>query len=184
MVRGAMLVVLFLEVVSFSLSRGVAGQGPDPFAGTWRANPARSTWSPGPAPAEIQLAVRQFSALEDGWYLYIGAGVDAQGGPNFQVVRYRMDGQRYPVHNQVSITRMVTASQPTNMAAGAGTTIMRSYRRIDARTVEYTSYTDGVASLPTVRSLAPDGMSYTDTTRGTNPQGQAVNNVVVFDKVR
>ena len=186
MARSAIVVLLWLAAASSTVVETVRAQatGADSFIGTWRANHARSTFSPGPAPAEIQLAVRQFSALDGGWYQYVGAGVNAQGGPNFGVVRYRMDGQQYPVHQPNTLWRLLTAGQPTNMATNAGTNVMRSYRRIDARSVEYTTYTDGVATTPVVRTVAPDGMSYTETTRGTNAQGQAVNNVLVFDKVR
>ena len=131
---------------------------------------------PGPIPSPIGLPVRHFSILEGGWLRYVGTGVTAQGEPTLQILTFKVDGQRYPVHDQNTLGRFMATGQQTNLT--------RSYRRIDANTVEFTSFTDGVAGIPQVRSVAPDGRSYTDTARGTNAQGVAVSNVTVWDRVR
>jgi hypothetical protein len=118
----------------------------------------------------------QFTALEDGWTRFLLTSTNAQGEPTILVATFKVDGQIRPYHDQNTLGRLLTTGQESNLT--------RSYRRIDDRTVEFTNYTDGVAALPVIRALAPDGRTYTQTTRGTNAQGVAVNNVLVFEKVR
>jgi hypothetical protein len=172
----------FLSVVAVLLAcvLVVGGQsqtpGADPFNGTWSRNLAKSTFSPGPPPPATSTDIRRFSTLEGGWSLFEQSGVNAQGDPIFQSVAYKIDGKPYPVMTQPAISGFLTTGKPS--------TTTRSYRRIDASSVEFTSYNNGVAGIPTVRTVAKDGKSYTETTKGTGPKGQAVNNVVVFDRVR
>ena len=70
------------------------------------------------------------------------------------------------------------------MATGQQTNLTRSYRRISPRATEFTSFNNGVAGIPSVRTVSQNGQTYVNVTRGTTPQGVAVNNVTVFDRVR
>lgn len=70
------------------------------------------------------------------------------------------------------------------MTTGNPTAATRSYRRIDESSIEFTSYTNGVAGIPTVRTVSKDGKTYTETINCKHALGQAVNNSVVFDRVR
>jgi len=93
-----------------------------------------------------------------------------------QVGVFKLDGQRHPVHNFLTIGALMTSGRPSNLT--------RSYRVIDQRTVESITYTDGVAGIPVVRTLSADGSTIIQTTRGTNAQGVAVNDVLVYDRIR
>jgi hypothetical protein len=54
--------------------------------------------------------------------------------------------------------------------------------RVDARTTVRTDKKDGKVVQTLTRVVASDGKTMTVTGKGTNAQGQAVNNVIVFDK--
>jgi hypothetical protein len=150
--------------------------GGDPFAGVWVLNVERSVYSPGPRPPADLVNLRQYATLEGGWIRFTQSSTNAQGAPTFQIGVFKMDGQRHPVHDIVTLGAFMTAGRPSNLT--------RSYRVIDPRTVESITYTDGVAGTPLVRALSADGNTFIETNRGTNAQGVAINNVLVWDRVR
>jgi hypothetical protein len=157
-----------------------SAQGPapasDPIVGTWKANLAKSTYNPGPPPPATLTLLRRYAILEGGWMQFLQTSANTDGEPTAQVGVFKIDGQRHPVHNVNTIVALMLTGQPTNVA--------RSYRRIDAYTTESTTYNDGVAGIPVVRAVAKDGKTFTETTKGKPPQGQAVHNVVVYERVR
>ncbi len=170
---------LMLFVVLAGLwSSPVRAQAPaaDPIDGTWRINPGRSTFSPGPPPAQLGTQVRRFSTLTDGWRLFELTTITPQGDPVFQSVAYKMDGRQYPVYSNTSLVPFMTTGKPT--------AITRTWRRIDDHTTEFTTYTNGAAGLAIRRTVAKDGKSYSETSRGKDATGRDIHNVVVFDRVR
>jgi len=174
LMRGLPLVAVALGVLTTTLAAQSSER--DPFIGTWKLNVERSVYIPGPRPPADLVTLYQFSALPDGWTRFVLTSTNAQGVPTFQLATFKVDGQIRPWHNQNTLGLFMATGQQTNLT--------RSYRRIDATTIEFTGYTDGVAGLPTVRALLPDGNTYTQTVRGTDAQGVAVNNVLVFERVR
>jgi hypothetical protein len=59
---------------------------------------------------------------------------------------------------------------------------MISLKRIDARTVERTNKKDGKVNVTITYVVSQDGKTMTATVKGTNAQGQPVNNVAVWEK--
>ena len=59
---------------------------------------------------------------------------------------------------------------------------MTSMKKIDDNTFEQTNKKDGKVTTTSRIVYAKDGKSRTLTTTGTNPQGQKVNNIIVWDK--
>ena len=57
-----------------------------------------------------------------------------------------------------------------------------SLKRIDARTTERTDKKDGKVVQTLARVVSQDGKTMTVTSKGTNAQGQTVNNVAVWEK--
>ena len=57
-----------------------------------------------------------------------------------------------------------------------------SLKRIDARTMERTDKKGDTVVLTSTRIVSEDGKTMTVTTKGTNAQGQAVDNVTVWEK--
>jgi len=178
MTRGQTVVLPAVALAFCALTAPVSSQtsASDPFIGTWKLNVERSVYIPGPRPPSDLVTLYQFSGLPDGWTRFVLTSTNAQGAPTFQLATFKVDGQTRPWHDQNTLGLLMATGQPTNLA--------RSYRRIDATTIEFTGYVDGVAGLPTVRALLPGGNTYTQTLRGTNAQGVEINNVLVFERVR
>ena len=172
------LIIGVAMVVSCTILLG--GQAPaadaDPFDGTWRLNVAKSTYRSAPPPAAGAIDVRRLWTMDDGWKVFMLSGVNQQGEPTIQISTYKVDGRQYPVYN--------AATMAAHLASGTPTTVTRSYRRIDPLTMEFTTYTDGVAGLPGRRTVSKDGKTYTQTIRSRNAAGELVDNVSVFDRVR
>jgi hypothetical protein len=176
MLRNATLTILSLAVSSMLTGPAGAQATHDPIIGVWALNVERSVYFPGPRPPSDLVSLRHYAPMDDGWIRFTNTGVNALGEPTFGMGVFKADGQRHPAHNIETLGIMMTTGRASNLT--------RSYRRIDPRTVEFVTYTDGVASLPSVRAVSADGTTFTETTRGTNAQGVAVNNVIVWDRVR
>jgi hypothetical protein len=178
MARGPIGVLLGV-VVAFCVLVGAAGaqtESDDPIVGVWQLNVERSVYSPGPRPPADLVTIYQFAPMEDGFLRFTLTSTNAQGAPTFQISVFRVDGQQRPVHNANTLGAFMATGQQTNL--------MRSYRRIDSRATEFTTFNNGVAAIPAVRTVSPDGQTYVNVVRGTNAQGVAINNVTVFDRVR
>jgi hypothetical protein len=176
--RGPLGVLLGVALTSCVLAGGVGAQmaSNDPIVGVWQLNVERSVYSPGPRPPADLVTIYEFAPLDDGSIRFTLTSTNAQGAPTFQLSAFKVDGQQRPVHNANTLGAYMASGQQTNLT--------RSYRRIDARSTEFTTYNDGVAGIPTVRTVSPDGQTYINIVRGTNAQGLAINNVTIFDRVR
>jgi hypothetical protein len=147
-----------------------AARSSDPFIGVWQVNIERSVYIPGPRPPADLVTLYQFAPLPDGSTRFTLTSMNAQGDLTFQASVFRVDGQRHPVYTVPMLTEFMTSGQETSL--------MRSYRRIDANTVEFTGYTDGVAGNPVIRQMQPDGNTYIQ--RPANGQGA----VLVLERIR
>jgi hypothetical protein len=170
-----LLSVVVLTVAWF-VTAGAQTLAVDPIDGTWRINPALSTYSPGPPPRPMGTQIRRFATLEDGWHLFELTSVTPEGDPVFQSVAFKTDGRQYPVYSSASLIPFMTTGKPSN--------ITRTWRRIDTYTTEFTTYTNGIPGIPIIRAVSKDGKTYTETSRGKDAAGREVHNVVVFDRVR
>ncbi|MSR21670.1 MAG: hypothetical protein EXR91_11990 [Gemmatimonadetes bacterium] len=177
MARGLIGRLLGVAVASCVLVSAVGAQtaGSDPILGTWKVNVERSVYSPGPRPPAELVTLREYAALEGGWFRFTMTSADALGVPTLNVGVYKLDGQRHPVHTTVTLGAFMSAARPSNLT--------RSYRVIDPRTTESTNYTGNTAAIPIVRAVSSDGRTFIETTRGTDAQGVAVNNVILWERV-
>jgi hypothetical protein len=165
--------LLGAAVASFVLVGSAEAQargGQDPFTGVWQVNIERSVYTPGPRPPDDLVTLYQFEPLQDGSTRFTLTSVNAQVDLTFQVSVFRIDGQRHPVYSVAQAVELMSSGRTTNL--------MRSYRRIDANTVEFTGYTDGVANNPVVRQMSADGNSYVQ--RPANGEG----NVLFLERIR
>jgi hypothetical protein len=142
-----------------AMSFGASAQAADPFIGTWKLNVASSKFSPGPAPKNGSVT---FTAAGTGFRAVI-QGAGAKDEKVMWEYTGSYDGKDVPLKGNPD-----------------GDTI--SVRRINANTVETTMKRAGKPTLTNTRTLSPDGKTMTVTTKGTNAQGQTVNNVQVFEK--
>jgi len=155
-----------LTFVAVLALTGVLGAGvinlsaqADPRIGTWKLNAAKSKYNPGPPPQSLAVKVEPAGQGEKTTAEF----VNADGTRTTTVYTAGFDGKDYPL----------TGSQIANTVA---------LKRVDARTTVRTDKKEGKVVQTLTRVVAQDGKTMTVTVKGTNAQGQAVNNVVVFDK--
>ena len=152
-------VVLALGVVLGADIVNLSAQASDPRIGTWKLNGAKSKYSPGPAPQSLTVKVESAGLGEE----VTAEFVNADGTRTTTQYTATFDGKDYPL----------TGSQIADTV---------SLKRIDARTTERTDKKGDKVAQTLKRVVSQDGKTMTVTTKGTNAQGQAVNNVAVFDK--
>ncbi len=148
-------VVLGIGVVDLS------AQMNDPRIGTWKLNVAQSKYSPGPAPQSLML--------KD----------EAAGGQGEKTTSDFVNADGTRTTTQYTANFDGKASPLTGSQFGAD---MVSLKRIDVRTTERTDKKGDKVVQVLTRVVSQDGKTMTVTTKGANAQGQAVNNVGVFEK--
>ncbi|MGA3054777.1 MAG: hypothetical protein ABSD63_11265 [Candidatus Korobacteraceae bacterium] len=126
--------------------------------GTWKLNEAKSKLAPGAT--KNQKVVYQ--AVGDQVKVTI-EGTTADGKSLHIEWTGKFDGKPYPL-----------TGDPNNDE--------RSYKKIDARTLEGTSKKGGKVTSNSRIVVAADGKSRTVTSTGTNAKGQKVTTVAVYDK--
>ncbi len=131
----------------------------DPVNGTWELNVAKSLFGPGPGP---QSQTRTYQS--DGKTVkHVSKGVNAEGKPTHVEYTASYDGKDYPMTgNPVADTI--------------------SLKRIDDVTVEATLKKAGKVVSTTTRVISKDGKEMTFTTNGTTPRGDAIRNILEFEK--
>jgi len=138
----------------------------DNFSGTWKLNVAKSKYSPGPAP---QSGITKIEATADGLKI-VADGVNAEGKKTHTEYSAKFDGKDYP--DKVLLDGAI---DPT----GAD---MVSIKKIDDFTYEATTKLKGKVLTVTKNVISKDGKTRNQTVTGTNAQGKAVNNTVVYEK--
>ena len=151
------LLILSILLVSTSL---YAQAQQDPWMATWKLNLAKSKYDPGPPP-------RSQTVKREAWgangVKYTSDSVNAQGESGHSEYTANYDGKDYPV-----------IGDPNRDTV--------SLKRIDAHSYEFTSKKGGQVTTAGRTVVSPDGKTLTITSKGTNAQGQPVDNVTVFDK--
>ena len=150
---------LTLGVILVAAVAVVSAQGANLRIGTWHLNVAKSTYSPGPAPKSQVLTIEAAGAGEK----VTSELVSATGAKTVSVYTANYDGKPYPI----------TGSEIADTV---------TLKRVDANTSERTDSKGGKPVQTFIRVVSKDGKTMTVTIKGTNAQGQAVNNVVVFEK--
>lgn len=127
--------------------------------GTWELNVAKSTYSPGPAPKSQR---RTYERVEVG-VKYAAITIHANGNSAPEQWTGTYDGKDFPF-------------------AGVADFDTQSVTAIDALKAQFTLKKAGKAVMSGTRVLSAGGKVMTVTIKGTNAKGEAVHNVMVFDK--
>ncbi len=135
-----------------------AGFAADPNMGTWKLNEAKSKFSPGAAKNQTVV----YEAAGDNVKVTVD-GIDSAGQPLHNEWTGMFDGKDYPL-------------------TGSPTGDMRSYKRVNDRTLTFTEKKGGKIMTTGRIVVAADGKSRTVTTAGTNAQGQKITTTAVYDK--
>ena len=120
----------------------------DPQMGTWRLNEAKSKFAPG-RPKNTMVVYKEAAG---GKVKITTDGFDANGKPKHSEWTGKFDGREYPV-------------------TGDPDADMRSYRKLDDRTLDFTAKKSGKVTVNGRVVVAADGKSRTVTTTGTTRAG-------------
>lgn len=131
----------------------------DAFLGTWTLNVAKSKYSPAPPP---KAQTSTYAASGQGVKVTV-KGTTADGKPLIMEYTANYDGKDYPVTGNADYDAT-------------------SLKRIDANTVEFTRKKAGKVVQTGTNVVSKDGKTRTVTTKGTNAQGQQINNVAIYEK--
>jgi hypothetical protein len=137
----------------------LAAQSPDPRVGQWTLNVAKSKYNPGPAPKSQTLTVEATAQGEK----VTSDIVNADGTHTNTQYSAAFDGKEYPL-------------------TGSPTADSVMLKRIDGHSTERVDKKAGKVVQTFRRVVSKDGRTMTVTTTGTNAKGQAVNNVIIFEK--
>jgi len=151
--------ILVMTALVAALTSLVATATADEHSGTWKLNPAKSKYSPGPAPKNLTEKV----VLDENTYEVEGNGTRGDGKPMHLDFDAKFDGKDYPIR-------------------GIPWADMQSARWIDAHTPQLIQKKGGRVMMIVTCRVSADGKTRTCTMKGQDEQGHKVNNVVVFDK--
>ena len=126
--------------------------------GTWKLNEAKSKISPGTA-KNITVV---YAAAGDSVKITVD-GVDAAGKPTHNEWTGKFDSKDYAVK-------------------GDPASDMRSYTRVDARTLDLTVKKGGKVTVTGRVAVSADGKSRTLTINGTDAKGKKYSSTAVYDK--
>ena len=159
MKRCGTVVSLMVGLVSVVLL-GTTVYAADPWVGTWKINLAKSKYDPANlAPKSTTIKLNAVAGGEN----VVVDQVDYQGKSIHYEFTAMFDGKDYPVKGDPNRDTIAV-------------------KKVDDYTFDATNKKGGKVTTTQRTVYARDGKSRTQTTTGTNPQGQKVNNVVVSDK--
>jgi hypothetical protein len=142
-----------------ALALNVSAAAADQHSGTWKMNPAKSKYSPGPVPKNITVKIDS-----DADNIKLTAdGIDAAGNPTHIEYTAKYDGKDYPI-------------------TGVPNADTVAVKQINASTVQSTLKKADQVVMTVTSVVSKDGKTRTSTFKGKDAQGADVNNVVVYDK--
>jgi hypothetical protein len=157
--RIKMFAALATTLLFVALVLSVSAAPVDEHSGTWKMNPTKSNYSPGPAPKSITVKI---VADADNMKL-TSDGIDAAGKPTHVEYTAKFDGKDYPI-------------------TGIPNADTIALERLDASTIRSTTKKDDQVVMTVTSVISKDGKTRTATFKGKNAEGMDVNNVVVYDK--
>lgn len=157
--RIKMFAVVAMTLLLVALALNVSATPADEHSGTWKMNPAKSNYNPGPAPTSITVKI---ASDADNMKL-TSDGIDAAGKPTHVEYTAKFDGKDYPI-------------------TGIPNADTVALERLDASTIRSTTKKGNQVVMTVTSAISRDGKTRTATFKGKNAEGLDVNNVVVYDK--
>jgi len=146
--------------VALVLAGTVLAQAPETLFGTWKMNPAKSKYSPGPVP---KSNIAKWEASDGGVKLTVDVE-PATGEAQHWESSGKFDGKDNPV----------TGNSPD------GDTV--AFSKINERTYRVVTKKGGKTTLTARIAVAADGKTRITTQTGKNAQGQTVKNTMFYEK--
>lgn len=156
-IRKGILAALCGLVIGFVVCAPV--QAADNWVGTWKLNVAKSKFSPGPGPKSNMAKIEAW----EGGIKTTTDGVGADDKPTHTEFAAKFDGKDYPYKGSTTIESI-------------------ALKRIDDDTYEATLKYKGKTTMVSRNVISKDGKTRTQTQTGTDAQGRAVSNTVVWDR--
>ena len=153
-------VAMLVGIAALMAAPAASAQTSEPVIGTWKLDVAKSTYKPGPPPKSSTLTIEPAGK---GLKVAVDA-VNADGSPlkwGFTTMR---DGKE---EAPVTGNPMFDVVTSTRTSATAGTNVYKK---------------GGKVVMTTKLAISSDGKVMTLTTTGTDPKGQAINNVSIYTK--
>jgi hypothetical protein len=148
------IMLIFCTVVIFAQAPAAKNM-----VGTWKLDPAKSKYSPGPTP---KSQVAMLEAVEGGMKV-VSDRVEADGKTTHFEWTAKFDGKDYPVKGD-----------PGRDAVAV--------KKVDDYTLDITNKKGGKVTTTIHAVYAKDGKSRTETVTGTDAQGQKIENVTQWTK--
>ncbi len=152
-------------------------QAAELWSGWWKLNLEKSTYEGMPRPMPPESQVRQYTFRPDGFWVESVFTTNAAGLPTFIQRVFRLDGtQQQSSFGAATLAEFqATGKRPSEPTA--------NYRVIDQYTVERLNKEPAGTVRSTTRTVSRDGKTFTLTIKGTNPQGQPLNEVELFERI-
>jgi hypothetical protein len=151
--------IFVMTALVAALAIPVATATADEHSGTWKLNPAKSKYSPGPAPKNLTETIQ----LDENSYKVEGNGMAGDGKPMHLEFNAKFNGKDYPIR-------------------GVPWADMQWARWVDAHTPQLIQKKGGQVMMTVTCKVSMDGKTRTCAMKGKDEQGRNVSNVVVFDK--
>ncbi|HKW61301.1 MAG TPA: hypothetical protein VJN89_02040 [Candidatus Acidoferrum sp.] len=154
-----MKIILTMTVLAAMLTVFASTGAADEHSGTWKLNPTKSQFSPGPGIKNLTEIV----ALDESSYKVEANGTAADGTPIHIEFSAKFDGKDYPiigVHWADTVSVTWTGAHEPQMIQKKG----------------------GQVTIVITCRVSADGKTRTCTLKGKDEQGRKVNNMVVFDR--
>ena len=155
----ALPVVVLIALVGVTLTSALRAQAPSQLFGTWRLNPAKSKYSPGPPPKSMTVV---YSAAGFGMKIVVDV-VPAEGPAQHWEMTPTYDG----------LDHKVTGNPDADTI---------SIKRISDTKGESTFKKDRKVTAVNVRTLSPDAKTLTIETKGTTADGKPRHDIAVYEK--
>lgn len=150
-------VAVLMAIVAIATT--TTAQGKDAWAGTWKLNVAKSTYSPGPAPKSSTIVI----AAVDGGIKQTVDSVPVTGAATHYTVTAKFDGKDTPV-------------------TGNPNADMQAFKKIDDHSYEVTAKKAGKTTTTSRVVISADGKTRTNTQTGTGVDGKPVKNTLVYER--
>lgn len=147
----ASFIILLLVVVAAQMPKGLEG--------TWKLNPSKSTFHPGPVPKSQTIT---YSPTAEGMKIVVDI-VPADGPAQHWEMTAKYDGKDYPVKGHPN-------ADTISLDALKGEKSQSTFKK------------GGKVTAVNVRTLSADGKTLTIESKGTDEKGQPVHNVQVYER--
>src|SRR4029077_4424479 len=134
-----------IAILITALTLTVTTAAADQLLGTWKMNPEKSKYSPGPAPKDLTVVVES----DENNYKLAATGTEGDGKPMHVQYSAKFDGKDYP-------------------GTGIANADAVSLKRIDANTIETLQKKDGKVVMTITTTVSKDGKTRTSTWHGKN----------------